>query len=221
MKLKIFQKTLIKLFKQNCLLCKQSSDDIVCNYCFENLLQHLNFKKQTVDLDQEYDYYYLLKYSAEVKYLLQKFKFQKDLLSARIFSEVIRYWWDNISKGYLNDVDALAVVPIHRFRYLYRGFNQAEVLITELSEYTNIPKTFENYSRIRYTKSQARSTKEKRVEQIKGVFILNKPIIAKHLLVFDDVLTTGSTVKEFIQTIKANSKIDKISVVTLVRPNNS
>ncbi|MED7820117.1 MULTISPECIES: ComF family protein [unclassified Francisella] len=208
------------LFKQNCLLCKQSSDDIICNYCFEDLLQHLNFKKQTVDLDQEYDYYHLLKYSAEVKYLLQKFKFQKDLLSARIFSKVMKYWWDNISKEYLNDVDALAVVPIHRFRYLYRGFNQAEVLITELSEYTNIPKTFESYSRIKYTKSQARSTKEKRAEQIKGVFILNKPIIAKHLLVFDDVLTTGSTVKEFIKAIKANSKIDKISVVTLVRPNN-
>ncbi|WP_236939885.1 ComF family protein [Francisella uliginis] len=206
------------MFKQNCLLCKQSSNDIVCSYCFENLLNHLNFEKQQVDLDQGYDYFHLLNYSAEVKYILQKFKFQKDLLSANVFSKVIRYWWNSITKEHLQDVDALAVVPIHRFRYLYRGFNQAEVLITELSEYTNIQKTFESYSRIKYTKSQAKSIRQKRVEQIKGVFILNKPITAKHLLIFDDVLTTGSTMQEFIQTIKENSQIEKISIVTLVRP---
>ncbi|MED7787496.1 phosphoribosyltransferase family protein [Francisella sp. 19X1-34] len=204
--------------KQNCLLCKQSSDDIVCSYCFESLLSHLNFEKQQVDLDQEYDYYHLLKYSAEVKYLLQKFKFQKDLLSAKVFSKIIRYWWDNITKTYLQDVDALAVIPIHRFRYLYRGFNQAEVLITELSQYTNIPETFENYSRAKYTRAQSRSSREKRFEQIKDVFILNKPITAKHLLIFDDVLTTGSTMREFLQTIKKNSQMEKISIMTLVRP---
>ncbi|WP_150466655.1 ComF family protein [Francisella sp. SYW-9] len=206
------------LFKQNCLLCKQSSDDIVCSYCFESLLSHLNFQKQQVDLGQEYDYYHLLKYSAEVKHLLQKFKFQKDLLSANVFSTVIKYWWDNITKKHLQDVDALAVIPIHRLRYLYRGFNQAEVLITQLSQYTNIPETFENYSRARYTRSQSRSTRQKRLEQIKGVFVLKKPVVAKHLLVFDDVLTTGSTMQEFIQTIKKNSQIEKISIMTLVRP---
>ncbi|QIW11084.1 phosphoribosyltransferase family protein [Francisella sp. LA112445] len=205
-------------FKQNCLLCKQSSDDIVCSYCFESLLSHLNFEKQQVDLDQDYDYYHLLKYSAEVKYLLQKFKFQKDLLSADVFSKVIKYWWDNVTREYLQDVDALAVVPIHRFRYLYRGFNQAEVLISKLSQYTNIPETFGNYSRTKYTRSQSRSTRQKRLEQIKGVFVLKKPIVTKHLLIFDDVLTTGSTMQEFIQTIKKNSQIEKISTVTLVRP---
>lgn len=207
------------LFKQNCLLCKQGSDDIVCDYCFENLLNHLNLEKQVVDLNHECDYYHLLKYSAKVKYLLQKFKFQKDLLSANVFSKVIKYWWDNITKEYLQDVYALAVIPIHRFRYLYRGFNQAEILITELAQYTNIPQTFENYSRVKYTKSQAKSTRQNRIEQIKNVFVLNEPITAKHLLIFDDVLTTGSTMQEFIQTIEKNSQIDKISIVTLVRPN--
>lgn len=170
-------------------------------------------------MNHECDYYHLLKYSAKVKYLLQKFKFQKDLLSANVFSKVIKYWWDNITKEYLQDVYALAVIPIHRFRYLYRGFNQAEILITELAQYTNIPQTFENYSRVKYTKSQAKSTRQNRIEQIKNVFVLNEPITAKHLLIFDDVLTTGSTMQEFIQTIEKNSQIDKISIVTLVRPN--
>jgi len=49
------------------------------------------------------------------------------------------------------------------------------------------------------------------------VFKLKKPITEKHLIVFDDVFTTGSTLKEFISTISKGSEIEKISVVTLVR----
>lgn len=70
---------------------------------------------------------------------------------------------------------------------------------------------------MRYTKPQSKSSKSQRVAQIAGVFELTKPITAKHLIVFDDVFTTGSTLKEFIEAIKVGSDIEKISVVTLVR----
>lgn len=205
-------------FKQNCFLCKQSAEDVICGYCYKSLQQQLNFQRQELDIGFDCDYYYLLKYSPEVRYLLQKFKFQKDLLSGTIFARLILNWWSTVSKRGLVDVDAIAVVPIHRFRYLYRGFNQAEVLANVLAEFTGVPTTFENYSRVKYTKSQAKSSKHKRAEQIKGVFSLDKPIMAKHLVIFDDVLTTGSTIKEFIETLLEGSQIGKISIVTLVRP---
>ena len=76
------------LFRQNCLLCKQSSDDIVCNYCFTDMANHLHLDKEVVELDQEYDYYYLSQYSSEIKYLLQKFKFNKDLLIVPVFEKL-------------------------------------------------------------------------------------------------------------------------------------
>ncbi|AEB28272.1 ComF family protein [Francisella hispaniensis] len=216
--MKIITKIIKILSYQNCLLCKQSADDTICNYCFDSLLNQLNFQKQQIELNLSFDYFYLLRYSPEVRFLLQRFKFNKDLLAAEIFSKVIRYWWDNIAQQHFKDVDAIAAVPIHRYRYLYRGFNQAEVLAKTLSEYTGIRSTFENYARIKYTKSQAKSSKQKRAIQIKGVFSLTKPIKAKHLVVFDDVLTTGSTLREFIETLAKDSQIEKISVVTLVRP---
>lgn len=207
-----------KLFKQNCLLCKQSSDSVVCDYCLSHLQKDLNFEKQKLDLADEYDYYHLLNYSPEVKYLLQKFKFHKDLLAGQVFNSIVRLWWDRLVTSNFSDVDTIAVVPIHRYRYLYRGFNQAEVLAQQLAKYSDIDTTFENYSRVKYTKSQAKSSKQKRAEQIKGVFHLDKPIKAKHLLVFDDVLTTGSTMAEFVEAISCGSEIEKISIVTLVRP---
>lgn len=216
--MRIITKLLKILFKQNCLLCKQSSDSVVCDYCLSYLQKDLNFEKQRLDLGGEYDYYHLLNYSPEVRYLLQKFKFHKDLLVGQVFNSIVRLWWDRLVTSNFSDVDAIAVVPIHRYRYLYRGFNQAEVLAQQLAEYSGIATTFENYSRVKYTKSQAKSSKQKRAEQIKGVFHLDKPIKAKHLLVFDDVLTTGSTMAEFIETISKGNNIDKVSVVTLVRP---
>ncbi|QIV94949.1 ComF family protein [Allofrancisella frigidaquae] len=214
----IIPKIIKILLKQSCLLCRQSSDDIICEYCSDDLASHLNFNKETLELDcGEYDYYYLLNYTAEVKYLLKKLKFHKDLLVESIFDKLISIWWQNSIDKELVDIDAIAAVPIHRFRYLYRGFNQAELLANKLSQYTNIPTTFTNYKRVKYTKPQSKSSKQKRIDQIKGVFKLNKPIQAKHLVVFDDVLTTGSTLKEFVQTIKKGSQIDKISIITLVR----
>ncbi|MEY8703011.1 ComF family protein [Francisella philomiragia] len=216
--MKIITKILQILSTQNCLLCKQSADDIVCNYCLHNLEEDLNTQQHKLDFDIEYNYYHLLSYTTEVRYLLQKFKFQKDLLVTQVFSKLIQKWWDKMANIYFSDVDAIATVPIHRLRYIYRGFNQSELLASELAEYADIKTVFSNYSRIKYTKSQAKSSKQKRASQIKNVFKLNETIKAKHLLVFDDVLTTGATIREFIETISQGSQIDKISIVTLVRP---
>ena len=83
------------------------------------------------------------------------------------------------------------------------------MLAKTLSEYTGIRSTFESYIRVKYIKSQAKSSKQKRAIQIEGVFRLTKPIIAKHLVVFDDVLTTGSTLREFIETLAKDSQIEK------------
>ncbi|MBK2095599.1 ComF family protein [Francisella philomiragia] len=216
--MKIITKILQILSIQNCLLCRQSAEDIVCNYCLHNLEEDLNTQKYKLDFNIEYDYYHLLSYTTEVRYLLQKFKFQKDLLVAQVFSKLMQKWWDKMANIYFSDVDAIATVPIHRLRYIYRGFNQSELLASELAEYADIKTVISNYSRIKYTKSQAKSSKQKRASQIKNVFKLSETIKAKHLLVFDDVLTTGATIREFIETISKDSQIDKISIVTLVRP---
>jgi ComF family protein len=209
---------LIKSFtKQICLLCHQSSDEVICDYCFNDMGNHLHFSKEVVELDQEYDYYHLSGYSAEIKFLLQKFKFNKDLLIVPVFEKLFDKWWGEFASKHLDTVDAIAVVPSHRLRYLYRGFNQAEVIAQSIADKLAIRTTFIDYKRVRYTKPQSKSSKVQRAEQIAGVFELTKPITAKHLIVFDDVFTTGSTLKEFIKTIKVGSDIEKISVVTLIR----
>ena len=78
---------------------------------------------------------------------------------------------------------------------------------------------FTSYKRTKYTKSQAKSLKKERQNQIKNVFEVIKPINEKHIVIFDDVFTTGSTIKEFIKTLEKSElvEINKISVLTLIK----
>ncbi len=93
------------------------------------MASHLHLDKEKVELDQKFNYYYLSAYSSEIKFLLQKFKFNKDLLIVPIFEKLFDKWWSSFAKNeHLADLDAIAVVPRHRLRYLYRGFNQSEVI---------------------------------------------------------------------------------------------
>ncbi|APC97642.1 ComF family protein [Francisella frigiditurris] len=205
------------LLKQSCALCKQSSNCLVCDYCFKDLEKQLSFNKDQIILDDEYDYYHLFNYSKEIQLLLKKLKFNKDVLVISIFETLIYRWWEDFAKEYLNEVDEIIVVPIHRFRYLYRGFNQSELLANKLADCINIEPNFKACKRKKYTKAQAKSSKKDREMQIRNVFELTQSIKSKHLVVFDDVFTTGSTLKELIKTVKLSRDIKKISIVTLVK----
>lgn len=130
-----FVSSLVQKFtKQNCLLCHQSSDEVICNYCFDDMASNLHLTKEQVELDVEYDYYYLSSYSVEMKFLLQKLKFNKDLLIVPVFEKLFDKWWSEFASKHLDTVDAIAVVPSHRLRYLYRGFNQAEVIAQSIAD---------------------------------------------------------------------------------------
>ncbi len=205
------------LFKQSCLLCLQSSDLIICDVCMGSLVNKMNLEKHTVKLNDEYTHYYMFDYTPEMKYLLKRYKFNKDILVADVLFKLMMIWWDKLPKESLSGIDSIAVVPIHRFRYLYRGFNQSEVIAQEIADNLSIDTTFDSYKRVKYSKAQAKSSKEARTTNIDGAFTLTKEINCNHLLVFDDVYTTGSTLHEFIKTICNGSMIKKVTIITIIR----
>ncbi len=201
-------------FPQICLLCKQTASDVVCESCFNCLTLQLNTDKSTVTLDSEYDYYYLLPYSKDVKFLLTQLKFNKNLIVNRIFKQLISQWANEINADFSGEV-AITAVPIHRLRYLYRGFNQSEILANHIAKSLDTYICHSMFTRDKYTKAQAKSTKAIRHKQIKGVFGAKERFEIEHLIVFDDVLTTGSTLSEFIRVIKQECKVGKITVISL------
>ncbi|MBK2123714.1 ComF family protein, partial [Fangia hongkongensis] len=74
-------------------------------------------------------------------------------------------------------------------------------------------------SKYKYTKAQAQSDFTTRQNQPMNTFRQKSPLKANHLLIVDDVITTGATIKAIISMLQAdgNNQINKISVLTLCR----
>ncbi len=93
-------------------------------------------------------------------------------------------------------LDAIIPIPLHRQRYLTRGYNQSTTLAEGLAAKLGVPVAEDLLHRTRPTRSQTRLSRAARRQNVTGAFATSTPerIEDKHLLLVDDVLTTGATV---------------------------
>ena len=99
--------------------------------------------------------------------------------------------------------DVITPVPLHWLRRMWRGFNQADIMARELSNVSNIP-TMQLADRIVYTNFQASLKKHERQKNMQDTFVLAPnayQYTGKHILIVDDVMTTGSTLQAFAKTL--------------------
>ncbi len=114
-------------------------------------------------------------------------------------------------------VDGITPVPLHPAREREREFNQAAVLAEFLAERTQWP-LLPCLSRDRYTTTQTRLDREERMENLRGAFsVRHAPdVIGRHLLLIDDIFTTGSTVEECSRVL-AEAGAASVRVLTIAR----
>lgn len=115
----------------------------------------------------------------------------------------------------------LLPVPTEKKRQNWRGFNQTEVLGRSLADALNLSLTSKLLIKTRYTKPQTELKGEERKRNLKGVFKINSKYKNENLsnynfLVFDDVWTTGSTVKEAAHVLK-RAKAKRVVGLTVAR----
>ncbi len=92
-------------------------------------------------------------------------------------------------------------VPLHWRRYLSRGFNQSDVLARRLAAHLHSDFDRRIFRRARYANAQRGQDKSHREHNLNGAFILSKKPISKHVAIVDDVVTTGSTVRQLCQLL--------------------
>lgn len=94
-------------------------------------------------------------------------------------------------------VDALVALPIFPAREKKRGYNQSALLCEGMAEYLNLPILEDVISRPHQTETQTKKGRIARWKNIEGKFILTDPpvISGKHILLVDDVITTGATLE--------------------------
>jgi len=95
------------------------------------------------------------------------------------------------------DVDVIVPVPLHVRKLRIRGYNQSEVFGNGISETFGRPCIGNAMSRVIHSESQTKQSRESRLHNVGEVFEVAKPkqLKGKHILLVDDVLTTGATLE--------------------------
>jgi ComF family protein len=147
----------------------------------------------------------------------------KSLVVAKSWSDIVassllgQLMWDLTHVKHVQ-FDCIVPVPLHWTRYAYRGYNQADEMAKVLSEKSGKP-VAHMLARGKRTPILAAFSLQKREEAVQDAFILTKranEYTGKHILVVDDVLTTGATLKSALRVLRT-SKPASITVIVACR----
>lgn len=119
---------------------------------------------------------------------------------------------------FFEGVDYILPVPLHPKRFRSRGYNQSEWIARGISDVTHIPVDTTHLTRVMNTPQQATLDKQERMTNVTNAFSVNHPeqLYHTHLLVVDDLITTGETMRACLQAMK-RFRGAKISVFALCK----
>ena len=120
------------------------------------------------------------------------------------------------ASGFFQGIDCIVPVPLHEKKERQRGYNQSEMLAEGISAITGIPICRDWLVRIRYSDTQTRKGNYERWMNVKDVFECKAGDVCdgKHILLIDDVLTTGATIVACADALSRLPHL-RLSVLTL------
>lgn len=118
----------------------------------------------------------------------------------------------------LKTYDEIIPVPISKERMKERGYNQSELIAKEMAKKVGIKFNNTQIIKIHDNSRQSDLNKEQRRENVKGKYKINENIKNenKSILLFDDIITTGNTLKECAKLL-SRTKPNKIGVFTIAK----
>ncbi|MEY8390604.1 ComF family protein [Lachnospiraceae bacterium] len=168
-----------------CKQCGKPLEDSCQEYCYDCGKRRSEYKQGKA----------LWVYQEEVKQSIYRFKYQGR-------REYARYYGRELARrygGWMKEcrIEALVPIPLYKKRQRQRGFNQAELIACEVSCQTEIPVYKDLLVRVRNTRAQKELNDQERKNNLKKAFKtrVNK-VQLNHILLIDDIYTTGSTMNE-------------------------
>jgi ComF family protein len=120
------------------------------------------------------------------------------------------------ASGFTDDIDLIIPVPLHPSKKKLRGFNQSEIISRGIADATGLSVDFDILIRRAMSATQTKRSRYERWTNVEGIFqIAEVPsITGKHILLVDDVITTGSTIESCAIELLKLERV-KVSVVAL------
>lgn len=157
----------------------------------------------------------LFHYESPVDYMISQMKFQQQLSVAAVLADLLK---THIQTSELQHglPDAILPVPLYKKRLAKRGFNQSLEIVKPLAKSKDIPILLNTVERDKDTPVQTNLSKQARAKNVSGCFgLLEKPVHS-HIVIVDDVVTTGATTNELAKLLK-KSGVEKVGVWSLAR----
>lgn len=121
-----------------------------------------------------------------------------------------------LASGFYKGITAIVPVPMHVVKKQQRGYNQSEVIAQKMSEQLNLPMLNQVLIKSKSTVTQTHKGRQERLDNIGGSFICKdeKQLEGQHILLVDDVATTGATLEACMLAMRAKGN-PLISVFTV------
>ncbi|MDY6799977.1 MAG: ComF family protein [Bacteroidota bacterium] len=213
------------IYPNLCVVCNNhlvSQEKLICTSCLYNLPKtnfHLDIENPVSQLfwgrtkiEYATSFYFYHKGSKYQK-MMHKFKYHDCKEIGFILG---RYFGSQLKDSVFNQVDLIVPVPLHKSKLKKRGYNQSEFVARGLSE--SLEKEVDAKTLIRSvaTSTQTRKSRFERWKNVERIFDIKEPerFRNKHILLVDDVVTTGSTLEACANTLLEVPET-KVSIATL------
>ena len=230
--MELAQKLLSNLFPCRCILCQQTvkhsfevcpdcyralpHNEICCVSCALPLAEDINNEVLCGSCIQKapaFDYANsLFRYEGDVIRLVHQLKFGEKIGFSRTIGEMLLMQLLKTNEK----PDCILPVSLHKSRLRQRGFNQSIEISRVLAKNLVIPIEHTAVVRHRSTAAQSGLNAKQRQKNIKGAFSVVAKLNYKHVLIVDDVMTTGATVNELAKVLKKNN-VERVGVLSIAR----
>lgn len=220
-------KSLLNLFyPNNCLICSETlikGEDQICLLCLNDIPRTNYHLKEgnpvemrfwgKVEIERASSFFFFNKGSA-FQYVIHDLKYRGNKEIGVLFGRIAAA--DLLESAAFRTIDVIVPVPIHKKKEAKRGFNQSEMIARGIAEMMHKELVCDNLYRALEKTSQTDKSVFERYENTKDVFAIRdiERFENKHILLVDDVLTTGSTLESCVKVLQ-ESKGVKISIFTL------
>lgn len=228
--LKIFdeiQKNLLNvLFPVFCNGCSNlllKNENVICTKCLHNLPFTLHHQIKDTEINKIFYGIIPFEFGASILYFTKKGFVQNLIhnLKYRNRQEIGTYLGDLYAKELIDletikSIDFIIPVPLHKKRLHERGYNQVTTFCKSIEKNLTIPVLDDVLVKKQHLKSVTDKSKEARLKHNENVFSIENEhkIEGKHILIIDDVFTTGATIEACAKEI-LKIKNTKISMLTM------
>lgn len=155
---------------------------------------------------------FIFETDSPIQFLIHNLKYRSRFKTGIFLGKLIAENYKNVILNF--NADYIHPVPLHHIKKAERGFNQSYYLAKSIASRFNIELRTDLLKRGKYTSTQTQLNKAEREQNIKGAFKSRKlkQIAGKNFILVDDVITTGSTIKECAKELKKSGAKKIIAV---------